>query len=57
LDKFDAGDAAVGALGVAVVARAAYALLSAASVTPAVSSSRLSWSLLGWLPMLQNKRT
>lgn len=48
-EGLDAGDAAVGALAVAVVARAAYTVVS-------TTAWGRGWSLLKWLSALQRKR-
>ena len=50
-ERFDAGDAAVGALGVAVVARAAYSVVGAGG-----PFSRVATALLRWLPFLSKTR-
>ena len=55
LDAMDAGDAAVSALGVIVVARAVYAALAggaASSTAKAVGAVVLRWSPFGWLSSL-----
>ena len=56
-EELDAGDAAVGVLGVAVFARAA---LSAASASGSLSSAAAillaRWSPLRWLPFLRKTR-
>jgi len=52
-EHMDAGDAAVGALGVAVVARAAYSVATASASLSSAAALLARWSPLRWLPFLR----
>ncbi len=52
-EGLDAGDAAVGALGVAVVARAAFSAASASGSLSSAAWALARWSPLRWLPFFR----
>ena len=49
LDRLDAGDAAVAALGVVVVARAAFSMASASGSLRSAATTMARWSPLRWV--------